>query len=208
LLRLLFAFFPIENPHFAVESLRRLGIKKIAMLTSDHEAAAALAAELNLDTYYAGLLPENKVEELEKMKAGAGRGEKLIFVGDGINDAPALACADIGAAMGALGSDAAIEAADLALMDDNPQKLSQAILIARYTKKILTQNIALALGIKAFFITLGILGLATMWQAVFADVGITLLAVINTLRILRFSPVPSGAARKQRPVLPFPARFS
>lgn len=191
----------------AVENLRKLGVKKIAMLTGDHEAAAAyVAAELNLDAYYAGLLPENKVEQIEKMKANAGQGEKLIFVGDGINDAPALACADIGVAMGALGSDAAIEAADLALMDDNPQKLSQAILIAQYTKKILTQNIVLALGIKAVFIVFGVLGLATMWEAVFADVGVTLLAVINTLRILRYSPLP--VETRNHPAQTFPIGFS
>ncbi|NMB36300.1 MAG: cadmium-translocating P-type ATPase [Firmicutes bacterium] len=188
----------------AVKDLRRLNVEKITMLTGDHEAPAAyVAGELELDSYYAGLLPENKVEQIEKMKAAAGPEEKLIFVGDGINDAPALACADIGVAMGALGSDAAIEAADLALMDDNPQKLSQAILIARYTKKILTQNIVLALGIKAFFIAFGVLGLATMWQAVFADVGVTLLAVINTLRILRYSPeTPLKTRRKPARQLP------
>jgi Cd2+/Zn2+-exporting ATPase len=187
----------------AVENLRKSGVKKIAMLTGDHEAAAAyVAAELNLDAYHAGLLPENKVEQIERMKADLGQGEKLIFVGDGINDAPALACADIGVAMGALGSDAAIEAADLALMDDNTQKLPQVILIARYTKKILTQNIIMALGIKAFFIIFAMLGLATMWAAVFADVGVTLLAIINTLRILRYSPLPAEAKNRQIQAFP------
>lgn len=190
----------------AVESLRRLGVERIAMLTGDHEAAAAyVAKELNLDLHYAGLLPENKVEQIEKMKENTGQGKKLVFVGDGVNDAPALACADIGVAMGALGSDAAIEAADLALMDDNPQKLSQAILIARYTKKILTQNIVMALGIKAVFIVFGVLGLVAMWQAVFADVGVTLLAVLNTLRVLRYSPVTAETGSK--PALPLPVEI-
>ena len=196
------------NSAIAVENLRKLGVEKIAMLTGDHKAAAAyVAGKLNLDAHYAGLLPENKVERIEKMKANAGQGEKLIFVGDGINDAPALACADIGVAMGALGSDAAIEAADLALMDDNPQKLSQAILIAQYTKKILTQNIVLALGIKAVFIIFGVLGLATMWEAVFADVGVTLLAIINTLRILRYSPLPTEAKNRQIQAFPVEIKY-
>jgi Cd2+/Zn2+-exporting ATPase len=191
-----------------VENLRKLGVGKIAMLTGDHEAAAAhVAGALNLDAYHAGLLPENKVEQIERMKANLGPGEKLIFVGDGINDAPALACADIGVAMGALGSDAAIEAADLALMDDNPQKLPQVILIARYTKKILTQNIVMALGIKAIFIIFAMLGLATMWAAVFADVGVTLLAVINTLRILRYSPLPTEAKNQQIQAFPVEIKY-
>jgi len=136
------------------------------------------------------------------MKADLNPGEKLVFVGDGINDAPALACADIGVAMGALGSDAAIEAADLALMDDNPQKLPQVIQIARYTKKILTQNIVMALGIKALFIIFAMVGLATMWAAVFADVGVTLLAVINTLRILRYTPLPAETKNRQMQTSP------
>jgi Cd2+/Zn2+-exporting ATPase len=191
-----------------VENLRKLGVGKIAMLTGDHEAAAAhVAGALNLDAYHAGLLPENKVEQIERMKADLGQGEKLIFVGDGINDAPALACADIGVAMGALGSDAAIEAADLALMDDNPQKLPQVILIARYTKKILTQNIVMALGIKAIFIIFAMLGLATMWAAVFADVGVTLLAIINTLRILRYSPLPTEAKNQQIQAFPVEIKY-
>ncbi len=187
----------------AVENLRTMGVVKIAMLTGDHKAAAAhVAGALKLDAYYAGLLPENKVAQIEKMKADLNPGEKLVFVGDGINDAPALACADIGVAMGALGSDAAIEAADLALMDDNPQKLPQVIQIARYTKKILTQNIVMALGIKAFFIVFAMLGLATMWAAVFADVGVTLLAVINTLRILRYAPRSTESKNRQIQTLP------
>ncbi|NLJ55848.1 MAG: heavy metal translocating P-type ATPase [Firmicutes bacterium] len=187
----------------AVENLRQMGVGKMAMLTGDHEAAAAhVAGALNLDAYYAGLLPENKVAQIEKMKKNLGPGEKLVFVGDGINDAPALACADIGVAMGALGSDAAIEAADLALMDDNPQKLPQVIQIARYTKKILTQNIVMALGIKALFIIFAMVGLATMWAAVFADVGVTLLAVINTLRILRYTPLPAETKNRQMQTSP------
>lgn len=187
----------------AVENLRQMGVGKMAMLTGDHEAAAAhVAGALNLDAYYAGLLPENKVAQIEKMKKNLGPGEKLVFVGDGINDAPALACADIGVAMGALGSDAAIEAADLALMDDNPQKLPQVIQIARYTKKILTQNIVMALGIKALFIVFAMVGLATMWAAVFADVGVTLLAVINTLRILRYAPLPAETKNRQMQASP------
>jgi len=161
-------------------------LSKTVMLTGDNpEIAAAVAAELNLDEYYAGLLPHEKVEKVETLAAQKKAKGKIAFVGDGINDAPVLARADIGIAMGGLGSDAAIEAADLVLMSDNISGLLEAIKIARFTKRIVWQNIILALGIKALFLVLGAAGLASMWEAVFADVGVALLAILNASRIIR-----------------------
>ena len=171
-----------------VAALRKLGVKRLIMVTGDNEhTAARLAAQLDLDGYYAGQLPEGKVRQVEELMAkSAGRG-KLAFVGDGINDAPVITRADVGVAMGGLGSDAAIEAADVVLMDDNPRKLVQAIAIARHTRKIVKQNIFLALGVKGLVVALGILGVATMWAAVFADVGVALLAVLNSTRTLSYA---------------------
>ncbi|ASJ12665.1 heavy metal translocating P-type ATPase [Thermococcus thioreducens] len=173
-----------DDAPLAVKELKRLGIKKVVMVTGDNkDVAGEIARHLNLDGFYAELLPEDKVrviEELEKEAEG-----KVVFVGDGINDAPVLARADVGVAMGALGSDAAIETADVVIMDDKPSKLPRGIRIARKTQRIVWQNIIFALAVKLSFIGLGILGEATMWEAVFADVGVALIAVFNAMRILR-----------------------
>ena len=170
----------------AVAALRRLGVAKTVMLTGDNESIGkAVATELGMDACYAQLLPDEKVAELEKLDARKRPGKKLAFVGDGINDAPVLARADIGIAMGGLGSDAAIEAADVVLMTDEPSKLAEAIRVAGETRKIAQQNIVFALGIKAVFLVLGALGYVGMWVAVFGDVGVALLAVLNAMRILK-----------------------
>ena len=182
----------------AVSALKDRGIKKTIMLTGDDPLIAkSIAAELGIDEFHGGLLPQDKVRLIEKFFAekniDTSSGEKpkrkkssLAFVGDGINDAPVLAIADIGIAMGALGSDAAIEAADVVLMTDEPSKLANAVDIARYTGKIIRQNIIFVLAIKIIFLTLGAFGIATMWEAVFADVGVSLLAVLNAMGIMRF----------------------
>lgn len=170
----------------AIEKLRRLGVEKIAMLTGDEqEIANAVAGELGLDACFAQLLPDQKVEKLEQLQNLKSAGRKLAFVGDGINDAPVLARADVGIAMGGLGSDAAIEAADVVLMTDEPSKLVEAMEIAGTTKRIVIQNIVFALGVKATVLILGALGIAGMWEAVFADVGVAMLAVLNAMRILK-----------------------
>ncbi len=177
----------------ALKELRRQGVEQIIMLTGDdREIAARVGAELGVDRVFAELLPQEKVERLEKIKTELQAGSRLSFVGDGINDAPVLMRADFGIAMGALGSDAAIEAADVVLMDDHPAKLAQAVKIARATRKIVIQNIVLALGIKGLFVALGVGGMATMWEAVFADVGVALLAVLNSTRTLRIVKYSSG----------------
>jgi len=168
----------------AISALKGEGVRRCFMLTGDHEnVAASVAAALGLDGYRAGLLPQDKVAELGRL-LGEAREGTLAFVGDGINDAPVLARADIGIAMGALGSDAAIEAADVVLMDDRPSKIAAAIRIARKTVRIARENIAFAIGIKLLVLILAALGLATMWMAVFADVGVTVLAVLNAMRTL------------------------
>lgn len=173
----------------AVQALRHAGVTAQVMLTGDSEAMARSVAEaLGLDRISAGLLPQDKVSELERIMSANGAGGKTAFIGDGINDAPVLARADIGVAMGGLGSDAAIEAADVVLMEDKPEKMVQAIRVARRTRTIVWQNIGLALGVKLCVLGLGAFGLATMWQAVFADVGVALLAVLNALRINSFHP--------------------
>ena len=170
----------------AVADLKALGIRQTVMLTGDTEAVAAhVAAELGIDRVAAGLLPDGKVAELEALLAAkSGRG-RLAFVGDGINDAPSLALADIGIAMGALGSDAAIEASDVVLTDDNPRKIATAVKIARKTMRVATQNIVFSLGVKAVIMILGAAGLAGMWLAVFADVGVCMITVLNALRAMR-----------------------
>ena len=173
--------------------LKKLGIKKIIMLTGDQEAVARRVAEnLGVDAFYAGLLPEDKVTKVEELEAALAdrRRQKLAFVGDGINDAPVITRADVGVAMGGLGSDAAIEAADVVLMEDKPSKLATAVEIARYTGRIVRQNVAIALGVKAFFLVLGAFGVATIWEAVFADVGVTLVAIFNATRTLRHGTSP------------------
>ncbi len=175
-----------EDAPDAVKELKRLGVKRVVMVTGDNkDVAAEIAREIGLDGFYAELLPEDKVEIIEELEKQKAPGEKIVFVGDGINDAPVLARADVGVAMGALGSDAAIETADVVIMDDKPSKLPRGIKIARKTQHIVWQNIIFALGVKLAFISLGILGEATMWEAVFADVGVALIAVFNAMRILR-----------------------
>ena len=170
----------------AIAELKKIGVEKTVMLTGDDERIGkSVADELGLDAYYAQLLPDQKVEKLEMLDKQKRQGSKLAFVGDGINDAPVLARADVGIAMGGLGSDAAIEAADVVLMTDEPLKLVEAIDVAKATKRIVMQNIVIALGIKSVFLVLGALGMAGMWEAVFGDVGVTIIAVLNAMRILK-----------------------
>ena len=172
-----------ENAARAVEALRRQGVRTV-MLTGDSEAVAAgVADQLGIDDHHAGLLPDDKVRRVEELLADKSRGN-LAFAGDGINAAPVLMRADIGIAMGALGSDAAIEAADVVLMDDDPAKIALAMRIARRCMGIVYQNIVFALGVKILFLLLGAVGIANMWWAVFADVGVMVLAVLNATRML------------------------
>ncbi|MFP4484435.1 MAG: heavy metal translocating P-type ATPase [Spirochaetaceae bacterium] len=179
----------------AVAEIKRLGVDKVIMLTGDGETVARrVADDAGIDTVYAGLLPEEKVAKVEEIAAELPGGKRLAFVGDGINDAPVLMRADIGIAMGALGSDAAIEAADIVLMDDQMGGVGSAVRVARHTRSVVLQNIALALIVKAVFLALGALGVATMWEAVIADMGTSLLAVLNATRTLRFSHRKSAAA--------------
>ena len=167
--------------------LKKRGVSKTVMLTGDNpQIAFDIAAELGLDEVHGGLLPHEKVQMVETLNSQKRRGYKLAFVGDGINDAPVLAMSDIGIAMGGLGSDAAIEAADVVLMTDEPSKLADAMDIAKFTGKIVRQNIVFSLVIKGIFLALGAFGIASMWEAVFADVGVSLLAVLNAMRIMRF----------------------
>lgn len=177
----------VVKPHSAqaIKGLKQAGVRKTVMLTGDAEPVAkAVSAELGIDEYHAGLLPGDKVDQIEKLLAAKNPKEMLAFVGDGINDAPVLSRADVGIAMGALGSDAAIEAADVVLMDDDPAKIALAMRIARRTKSIVYQNIVFALAIKAACLLLGALGIANMWAAIFADVGVMVLAVLNATRAL------------------------
>jgi Cd2+/Zn2+-exporting ATPase len=174
-----------EDAAEAVHGLKALGVKKTVMLTGDNRSIAmAVASTLGIDEVHAELLPDRKVEMVEALQNQRSTNGRLVFVGDGINDAPVLARADIGIAMGGLGSDAAIEAADVVLMTDEPSKLISAIGIARRTKAIVWQNIALSLAVKGMVLGLGAAGMASMWQAVFADVGVALLAVINSIRAI------------------------
>ena len=171
----------------AIQALKDCGVKQSVMLTGDRrDVAEAVARELGVDSVYSELLPADKVAQVEKLLAKQQKGEKLAFVGDGINDAPVLSRADVGVAMGALGSDAAIEAADVVLMDDNPQKIATAIRISKRTLTIVHQNIVFALGVKFIVLILSALGLGNMWIAVFADVGVSVLAILNAMRALRF----------------------
>ena len=169
----------------AIDGLREAGVRSAVMLTGDREESAkAVAQALGIDAYRAELLPIDKVrcvEELLREKKGS-----LVFVGDGVNDAPVLARADVGIAMGALGSDAAIEAADVVLMDDQPTKIAAAIRISRFTKRIVLQNIVFALGIKALFLLLSVFGWTNMWAATFADVGVAVIAILNAMRTLGY----------------------
>jgi len=182
----------IKPDSFTVaRELKKRGVSKILMLTGDNpQIANIIAQKLSLDGVYAGLLPQEKVEIVEKLNLkniNVKNAGKLAFVGDGINDAPVLAMADIGVAMGAMGSDAAIEAADVVLMTDEPLKLTQAIDISKFTGMIVRQNIVFTLAVKIAFLALGAFGIASMWEAVFADVGVSLLAVLNSMRIMRFN---------------------
>ena len=177
----------VVKPHSAqaIRGLKEAGVRKTVMLTGDAEPVAkAVSAQLGLDEYHAGLLPGDKVDQIEKLIAEKKPKENLAFVGDGINDAPVLSRADVGIAMGALGSDAAIEAADVVLMDDDPAKIALAMRIARRTLRIVYQNIVFALVIKFACLLLGALGIANMWTAIFADVGVMVLAVLNATRAL------------------------
>ena len=177
----------VVKPHSAaaIKGLKQAGVRKTVMLTGDAEPVAkAVSAELGLDEYHAGLLPGDKVDQIEKLLASKQPKENLSFVGDGVNDAPVLSRADIGIAMGALGSDAAIEAADVVLMDDDPAKIALAMRIARRTNGIVYQNIVFALGVKGICLILGALGIASMWTAIFADVGVMIIAVLNATRAL------------------------
>ena len=173
------------NAAEAVAALKSAGVRTTVMLTGDGKAVAEqVAGRLGINRVWSNLLPGDKVERVEQLLAEKKRGETLAFVGDGINDAPVLGRADVGIAMGAMGSDAAIEAADVVLMDDDPLKIAKAIRIARKCIRIVRQNIVLALGVKAACLVLGALGLANMWLAVFADVGVMILAVLNAIRAL------------------------
>ncbi len=173
-----------EDALSAVEQLRKSGISKVIMLSGDKDSITQqVAKELNIDLAKGGLLPEDKLREVERLKAQPGT--KVAFVGDGINDAPVLAASDVGIAMGGLGSDVAIETADVIIQTDQPSKIARAIEIGRSTRHIVWQNIALAFGVKAFVLILGAGGLATMWEAVFADVGVALLAILNAVRLQR-----------------------
>ncbi len=171
----------------AIAALRKEGVSRIVMLTGDRAAAAdAVANQVGINEVHSGLLPADKVRNVESMlKASSSATGGLAFVGDGINDAPVLKMADVGIAMGAAGSDAAIEAADVVLMDDNPEKVAAAVTISRRTMRIVRQNIVFAIGVKLLFLLLAALGVANMWEAVFADVGVTVIAVLNALRAMR-----------------------
>ncbi|NMC57711.1 MAG: cadmium-translocating P-type ATPase [Eubacteriaceae bacterium] len=175
-----------EDAFSLISELKNIGIKKTVMLTGDNKSAAdKVGSILGIDEVYPELLPAQKVEILQELISCKNEREKIIFAGDGINDAPALALADISIAMGGLGSDAAIEAADVVIMTDEPSKIMQAIKISKRTKAIIWQNIIFALGVKGIFLLLGAFGIASMWEAVFADVGVTLIAVINSMRALK-----------------------
>lgn len=175
-----------EDAAKTIASLKKLGVVKTIMLTGDNRTVAeAVGRQLGLDEVRSELLPQHKAEAIEQLSASKKTGDKVLFVGDGINDTPVLALADVGVAMGGLGSDAAIEAADIVIMNDEPSRLVTAIHIAKRTRRIVWQNIIFALGVKVIFLTLGAFGIATMWEAVFSDVGVTLLAVLNVMRVLK-----------------------
>ena len=174
-----------EGSKDAIRDMKQVGVKKTVMLTGDRQAAAdAVAAELGIDEVHAELLPADKVGQVEQLLGAQNEKERLAFVGDGINDAPVLTRADIGIAMGSMGSDAAIEAADIVLMDDDIRKIASLVKIARKTLGIVKQNIVFALAVKALVLLLGALGMANMWEAVFADVGVSVIAILNSMRTL------------------------
>jgi ATPase, P-type (transporting), HAD superfamily, subfamily IC len=173
----------------ALSRLKKLGIEKTVMITGDSDKVGrAFASDLGIDRVFTEQLPHQKVEALEQIETESRRQNpkaKIAFVGDGINDAPALTRADIGIAVGGIGSDAAVEAADVVLMTGDPTQLADAFYVAQKTRTVVWQNIIFALGIKVIFMALGLLGIASMWEAVFADVGVTLIAVLNSMRLLR-----------------------
>lgn len=170
----------------AVADMKKVGVKNVVMLTGDRQKAAEeVAKELGIDTVYSELLPSDKVQKVEELLASKTGKEKVAFVGDGINDAPVLTRADVGIAMGSMGSDAAIEAADIVLMDDDVRKIASTVKIARKTLGVVKQNIVFALGVKFIVLILGALGIANMWEAVFADVGVSVIAILNSMRVLK-----------------------
>lgn len=186
-----------EDSKRAISAIKDAGVNKIVMLTGDHKKVAEdVASCLKVDEYQSDLLPKDKVDWMEKMLSECPKGEKLAFVGDGINDAPVLARADVGIAMGNMGSDAAIESADVILMDDKPSKIAHAIEISNKTIQIAHQNIAFALSVKMLVLILASLGLAPMWLAIFADVGVTLIAVLNAMRTLNLTKILNSKAAK------------
>ena len=175
-----------EDSLRAIEDMKKIGVKKTVMLTGDSKAIGeSIAEKLNIDKAYTELLPSDKVEKIEEIFEERKSNGKILFVGDGINDAPVLARADIGVAMGGVGSDAAIEAADVVIMNDEPSKIVTAIKIAKKTRTVVWQNIALALGVKIITLILGVMGFATIWAAIFADVGVALIAILNAARVIR-----------------------
>ena len=188
-----------STSRLAVDTLRSEGISEIVMMTGDRrEVAERIGNEVGVNRIYSELLPEGKVAHLESVMAEKGRGEMVAFVGDGINDAPVLRRADLGVAMGALGCDAAIEAADVVLMDDDPMKIMTAIRVSRRTLQIVWQNIVLALGVKTVCLMLGAVGIANMWLAVFADVGVMVIAVVNAMRACQAAKLPGTVALSMR----------
>ena len=176
-----------QDTKAAVASLRQAGVRRMVMLTGDREETGkAVAAEIGLDEVYGGLLPGDKVDKVEELLKTKREGTTLGFVGDGINDAPVLSRADVGIAMGGIGSDAAVEAADMVIMTDEPSKIVDAIAIARKTVGIVKQNIVFAIGVKVLVLLLTAAGFATMWAAVFGDVGVSVLAILNAMRALQY----------------------
>ena len=175
-----------EDAEEAVRDLHASGVRRCVMLTGDRQdVAQAVASRLGIDEVRAQLLPQDKVDAVEHLLVGEKDGARLAFVGDGINDAPVLMRADVGVAMGAMGSDAAIEAADVVLMDDKPSKIAQAMRVARKTMRIVWQNIVFALGVKILILVLAAFGIANMWLAVFGDVGVAMIAILNAMRCMR-----------------------
>lgn len=175
-----------DSSREAIKALKSLGISQTVMLSGDREECVSeIAKKLSLDKAVGELMPDSKIAELEKIICGARKGKKVVYVGDGINDAPVISRADVGISMGALGSDAAIEAADVVLMDDNPQKVAEAIGLAKKTKRIVIENIVFALGVKLAFMVLGAMNIAGLWLAVFADVGVSVIAILNAMRTLK-----------------------
>ena len=175
-----------DDAKIAIESLKKNNVKKTVMLTGDKKSVGEYVAQkLGIDKVYTELLPDGKVKKVEKLLKEKSENGKLVFVGDGINDAPVLALADIGIAMGGLGSDAAIEAADVVIMTDEPSKIVNTIKLSKKTMKIVKENIVFAIFVKVLILILSALGLSTMWEAVFADVGVSVIAIINALRVLR-----------------------